>query len=129
MLERLHFRIQCGCLVLVIDSVNSFDTATPQVEINQLDDECVYDDVNTYSSTGTGDSGFGDSKEFLKVSLQGHYEPPQTFNTQAQTSLPQSHSYAPLNVSTVNAGYYKSLRRDGIQGRYYRYAYRCAHTV
>ena len=109
----------------VIHFANSFDTATAQVEINQPDEECVYDDVNTYSSTG--DSGFGDSKEFLKVPLHGHYEPPQVFNTQVETPLTQSHSYAALNASSVNTGYYKSLRRDGIQG--ITNACTCAHTV
>ena len=76
------------------------------------DDDSSYDNINT--SSYTGDSGFAESCDFLKVSLSGHYHPPPQASRQ-EGSDPDI-CYAPLNMEAVHAGYYKSLHREGIQG-------------
>ena len=81
----------------------------------QADDDSSYDDLNT--SSITGDSGFADSNDFLKVSLSGQYHPPpQAPYTSRQEGSDPDICYAPLNMEAVHAGYYKSLHREGIQG-------------
>lgn len=97
-------------------------TVTPHA--THEEDDSLYDDLRT--SSDTGDSGFSDSKEFLKISLSGqhHRVPGQaTVQTNAQCTPGQQGDssdgceYAPLTMNGLHANYYKSLQREGIQGR------------
>ena len=78
------------------------------------DDASLTDDYsNTYSYTG--DSGFSDSRAFMK-------DPPpnlckQAPATQSEDTPDSDSAYAQLNMAGVHtADYYKSLKRDNIQG-------------
>ena len=95
-----------------------------------------YDYVQSSSYTGTGDSGFGDCREFLRVSvsdeyqlpsqLQGAQHPPRAAHIHAAGQKQQQQqrlqggsldaSYSGVNRS-AEPRYYKSLQRDAIQGK------------
>jgi hypothetical protein len=94
-------------------------------------DDPDYDYVHTSSYTGTGDSGFGDSREFLRVPMPGEYQlpsqgalvhPPHAAHHAAAGQQQQLQggildaSYSAVNGS-AEPGYYKSLQRDTIQGK------------
>lgn len=75
------------------------------------DDPSVTDDYSsTFSCTGSGDSGFSDSRAFLKVSplSLSHQEP--------KCASDSASAYVPLNKPEVHSNYYKLLNRDNIPG-------------
>ena len=82
-----------------------------------------YEDLATSTYTG-GDSGFAESSDFLKVPLSGqqheshdHDQAPYSSSGQPEARGTSDGGYAPLNMEAVHAGYYKSLHREGIQGK------------
>ena len=97
-------------------------------------DDPDYDYVQPSSYTGTGDSGFSDCREFLRVplsdeyqlpgQLQGAQHPPHTAHQHTAGQQQQQRlqggsldaSYSGVNGS-AEPRYYKSLQRDAIQGK------------
>ena len=94
-----------------------FTVTSQQVEDND------YKDLATSTYTG-GDSGFAESSDFLKVPLSGqHQESHDHGQVPYSSGQPEARDksdggYAPLNMEAVHTGYYKSLRREGIQGKH-----------
>ena len=105
-----------------VDTVATHKVDTQQVETT---DDPDYEYLHTSSYTGTGDSGFSDSRDFLRVSLSSEYQLPQGVQHPPQLqggSLDAS--YCAVNGS-AEPRYYKSLqRRDAIQGKHH---FNCYH--
>ena len=90
-------------------------------------DDPDYDYVQSSSYTGTGDSGFGDCREFLQVplsdeyqlpgQLQGAQHPPHVAHTAGQQQRLQGGSLDASYSGSAEPRYYKSLQRDAIQGK------------
>lgn len=98
--------------------------ATHKID-TQTKDDPDYDYLHTSSYTGTGDSGFGDSREFLQVPLSGEYQLPGQGAQHPQQHAGQlphggslDASYCAVNGS-AEPRYYKSLQRDAIQEIHY----------
>ncbi len=92
-----------------------------KVDAQRPKDDPDYDYVHTSSYTGTGDSGFGDSSDFLRVPMSGEYQPPHaahhTAAGQQQRQQLQGGSLDASYSGSAEPGYYKSLQRDAIQGK------------
>lgn len=113
-------------LIIVHSLMSHTDKETSDQQLLESDDDSLYADPDTL--TCTDDSGFADSNDFLKVALQGQYQLPHTHHTPPHHAPPPSvpeHGgacyhvegfYAPLDMNGIQARYYKSLQREGIQG-------------
>lgn len=109
-------------------------TATLQKVEADTEDDTLYEDIS--SSSFTGDSGFADSKEFLRVSLsEQHQLPSQLMDEAAAPHTPGqgvhqegTSQYAPLSKNREPVGYYKSIQRDGIQGIGNMHLCTCRHS-
>ena len=113
-------------------SVPNNATQKVDAQTTKLKDDPDYDYVQSSSYTGTGDSGFGDCREFLQVPLSDEYQlpgqaqhPPHAahIHTTGQKQQQQrlqggslDASYSGVNRS-AEPRYYKSLQRDAIQGK------------
>ena len=77
------------------------------------DDVPPTDDYSCSTYSYTGDSGFSDSRVFLKESPPSS---PQHISAQIEHVLGSDASYAPLIKADVRSTYYKSLNRENIPG-------------
>ena len=98
-------------------------SAMHKVDTQQVEskDDPEYEYLHTSSYTGTGDSGFSDSRDFLQVSLPGEYQLPQGVQHPPHAGQQQGRSldasYCAVNGS-AEPRYYKSLQRAAIQGKH-----------
>ena len=74
-------------------------------------------DGNALLTDDTGDSGFSDSRAFLKDPPPNLFKPAVAQSKFAPDSCSES-AYAQLNIAGMRtADYYKSLKRENIEGK------------